>query len=268
MLARIRNLISPKLVTMIFNVRRQNAERILNRRMANFNKKDIFKEEDMSAHFADEEITDVGLQKVVMSFIIARINFIEEALGEDEIATSTFVDLGDSSGIFLKALGKRGTSVNIGEEPLRNIRAKGIKAIKADINGKLPFEDNSIDHILLFETLEHLPNPISALQEIYRICRKSLFISIPYVSQTNIHYFNYQPTWPIHQHHIFEFNDDDFRKVVSHTGFKVNKAETVEVLDNGRNLKEFLLFLHWKLCYEKDLFLGCFKKFALYHLVK
>ncbi len=267
MLTRIKNLIRPKLVTMAFNARRQNAERILNRRMANFKKKDIFKEEDMSAHFADEEITDIGLQKVTMSFIVARINFINKVLTEDEIATSTFADLGDSSGIFLKALGKPGISVNVAEEALQNIKAKGIGGIRANV-GSLPFKDSSVDRILLFETLEHLPNPITDLQEIYRVCRKSLFVSIPYVSKTNIHRYNYHPEWPIHQHHIFEFNNDDFKKIVSHTSFKLNKAETVEVLDNGRNLKEFILFLHWKLAYEKDLFLGCFKKFALYHLVK
>ena len=265
--ARIRNMIRAKLYTLALNARRQNAERILNRRMANFNKKDIFEGEDMSAHFADQEITDIGLQRVTMSFIIARINFIEKVLNEDEIATGTFVDLGDSSGIFLKALGKQGVSVNIAEEALVNIKAKGIEGIRANI-GKLPFKDNSVDHVLLFETLEHLPNPIATLQEICRICRKSLFISIPYVSQTNIHQFNYDPTRPIHEHHIFEFNDDDFRKVVSHTGFEVNGAEAAEVLDCGRNLKELLLFTHWRLFYEKDLLFGCFKKFALYHLVK
>lgn len=267
MLATIRNLIRSKLSTLALNARRQNAERILSRRMASFKKKDIFDKEDMSAHFADEEITDVGLQKVVMSFIIARINFIEKVLTEDEIAAETFVDLGDSSGIFLKALGKQGVSVNIAEEALKNIEAKGIEGVRANVE-RLPFKDSSFDHVLLFETLEHLPNPIATLQEIYRICRKSLFISIPYVSKTNIHYFNYQPTWPIHQHHIFEFADDDFRKIVSHTGFKIDEAEVMEVLDNGRNLKEFLMFAHWRLCFEKDLLYGCFKKFALYHLAK
>jgi len=235
--------------------------------MSSFKQKDIFQEEDMSAHFADDEISDVGLQKVTMSFIIARINFIEGILGEDEIANSTFVDLGDSSGIFLKVFGKQGVSLNVAEEALRNIRAKGIEGIRANVES-LPFKDSAVDHVLLFETLEHLPNPITTLQEIYRICRKSLFISVPHVSKTNIHRYNYHPEWPIYQHHIFEFNDEDFRKIVSHTGFKVNRAEAVKVLDCGRNLKELVLFTHWRLFYEKDLLFGCFKKFALYHLVK
>ncbi len=267
MLATMRNLIRSKLNNLALNARRENAERILNRRIASFSKKDIFDKEDMSAHFADEEITDVGLQKVVMSFIIARINFIETVLSQDEIVASTFADLGDSSGIFLKAFSKPGISVNVAEEALKNIKAKGIGGIRANV-GSLPFKDSSVDHILLFETLEHLPNPIADLQEVYRVCKKSLSVSIPYVSRTNIHRYNYCPEWPIYQHHIFEFNDDDFRKIVSHTGFKIDRAEVVEVLDNGRNLKEFLLFLHWKLFNEKDLLFGCFKKFALYHLVK
>jgi len=267
LLVRIRNMIRPKLKTIALNARRENAERILSRRMASFSKKDIFKEEDMSAHFADEEISDIGLQKVVMSFIIARINFIEKVLSQDEIDASTFADLGDSSGIFLKAFDKSGLSINVAKEALQNIKAKGTGGIRANV-GSLPLKDSSVDHILLFETLEHLPNPIADLQEICRVCKKSLFISIPYVSRTNIHRYNYCPEWPIHQHHIFEFNDDDFRKIVSHTGFKIDSAEAVEVLDGGRNLKELLLFTHWRVFYEKDLLFGCFKKFALYHLVK
>jgi SAM-dependent methyltransferase len=242
LLAKLRRLIGSKLGNLALDVRRENAERILNRRLSGFGKKDIFKGEDISAHFGDEELSDVGLQKVVMSFIIGRVNFIEKVLTKDEIATGTFVDLGDSSGIFLKALGKRGTSVNIAEEPLKNIRTKGIKVVKADINDRLPFEDGSIDHILMFETLEHLPNPIAVLKEIYRICRKSAFVSVPYVSRTNIHSYNYCPGRPIHEHHIFEFSDSDFRKIVTHAGFKIDKAEVVEVLDNGRNPKEFLIF--------------------------
>lgn len=266
MLAAIRNSINLKLGTLGFNARRKNAERILNRRMSSF-KKNIFKKEDMSAYYGDQELSDVGLQKVVMSFIIARINFIEKVLTEDEIATGTFVDLGDSSGIFLKAFGKHGVSLNISKEALKNIKAKGIEGIKAGID-RLPFKDNSVDHVLLFETLEHLPNPIAALQEIYRICRKSLFVSIPHVSKTNIREFNYAPTKPIYEHHIFEFDGDDFRKIVSHTGFKIDREETVEVLDNGRGLTELLMFTYWRLRFEKDLLYGCFKRFDIYHLVK
>lgn len=260
-------MIGTRLSAVAVEARRQNAERILNRRMASFEKKDIFREEDMSAHFGDQEISDVGLQKVLMSFIIARINFIEQVLSRDEIANDTFVDLGDSSGIFLKALGKRGISVNVAEEALKNIKAKGIEGIKTNIE-RLPFKGDSVDHVFLFQTLEHVPNPVATLQEIYRVCRKSLFISIPYVSQTNIREFNYAPTRPVHEQHIFEFNDADFRKIVSHTAFKINRAEVVEVLDNGRNLKELLMFAHWRLCFEKDLLYGCFKKFSLYHLAK
>ena len=267
MLTTIRNLIRSKLRTLAFNTRRKNAERILNRRMSSFRKRDIFKEEDMSAHFGDEEISDVGLQKVVVSFIIERINFIEKVLTENEIATGTFVDVGDSSGIFLKALGKQGVSVNIAEEALRNIKAKGIEGIRANVEG-LPFKDSSIDHVLLFETLEHLPNPIAAFQEIYRICRKSLILSIPYVSKTNIYEFSYDPTRPIHQHHIFEFADDDFRKIVSHTGFRIGEVEVVEVLNSGENLKELILFPLSRLLFNKDQLFGCFKRFSLYHLAK
>ncbi len=53
----------------------------------------------------------------------------------------------------------------------------------ADIR-KLPFDDNSYDLILVSEVLEHIPweDLEKALQELHRISKKNLVISIPYSS--------------------------------------------------------------------------------------
>jgi SAM-dependent methyltransferase len=47
------------------------------------------------------------------------------------------------------------------------------------ISGHLPFADESFDTVTAFEVLEHLPLPHRALQEIYRVCRKNVIITVP-----------------------------------------------------------------------------------------
>jgi len=232
----------------------------------------------MSKHFAHTELQEIASQNVVKGFIIDRIEFIEKTLGDNAIKNDTFIDIGDSDGIFLKALGKTGISANMSEVAVSNIYKKGIQAIRCDAE-HLPLKNSSTDHILFFEIFEHLPNPISMLHELHRVCRKSAFLSLPYVSRTNIHRFNYNPSWRIYEHHIFEFDDEDFRKIVSHSGFNVSDCKVAEVLDGGGNLAERCVFWMFRILkiFRKDaeyanipgdLYMGCFKTFSIYHLVK
>lgn len=254
--------------TLLQKTLRDSARRLLEKQLSNFEQSEIFKEEDLSKHFGDTKLNDIGLQNVVKNFIIARIKFVVNTLGWEEINSSNFADFGDSSGIFLKAFGKDGTSVNISSEVIGHLKLKGVRAIKADIDCSLPFEDDEFDYILLFETLEHLPNPIATLREICRVCRKALFVSIPHTTKTKIYRFNYGEGIPLYQHHIFEFTNGDFGKIISHTNFKVKDYKIARVLDNGNSLLSKLIFLYWRLRYDKDTFMGCFKGFGIYYLVK
>ncbi len=144
---------------------------------------------------------------------------------------------------------------------------KGSMSYKTDIQ-YLPFRSNSLDTVFLFQTLEHVPNPILMLQEIARVCRGSLVLSIPYVSTTTIHPFYYNPDKPLHQQHIFEFDPEDFSRVITHTPFILKSSKITTVLDNGRGPVERITHYFWKRFMEKDTFCGCFKKFYLCCLVK
>lgn len=48
--------------------------------------------------------------------------------------------------------------------------------------GRLPFKDNTFDLIILYDVLEHFPEPLPILRELYRICRKGgiIDIKVPY----------------------------------------------------------------------------------------
>lgn len=261
---------------MFLSAFRSNTERILRKKMQGFEKNFIF-EDDLNKHYAHQELNEIALLNVLKGFIIDRINFIEENIGNESINRESFVDIGDPDGIFLRALGKKGYSANISEIGVKNIREKGIESILCDAES-IPLKDNSIDNVLFFEILEHLPNPIIGLKELHRICRKNLILSIPHMTRTNIHKYNYNPGWFLPEHHIFEFDADDFMKIVSHSGFKVEKMETFTVIGGG-SVKERFVFLLWDLIRliikdpeysnnREDVYYGCFKKFDVYLLKK
>jgi ubiquinone/menaquinone biosynthesis C-methylase UbiE len=44
---------------------------------------------------------------------------------------------------------------------------------------ELRFGPNSFDTVLMIEVLEHLPEPISALREAFRVAKKNVLISVP-----------------------------------------------------------------------------------------
>ena len=48
---------------------------------------------------------------------------------------------------------------------------QGIRFLKADINNLSQFENESFDAVAMFDVLEHLENPLSALRQIYRILK-------------------------------------------------------------------------------------------------
>jgi|SRR3989344_6678395 len=53
---------------------------------------------------------------------------------------------------------------------------KGI--LKQDVQ-KLTFKDNSFDMVTCFEVLEHIPDPVKAMKELYRVTKNRLLISVP-----------------------------------------------------------------------------------------
>ncbi len=71
----------------------------------------------------------------------------------------------------------------------------------------LPFEDDSVDLVFSYHTLEHVPDYLFALGEIYRVLKHGapLLIGLPYVTLTEVHLVN-----PYHLHNFNEFSFDFF----------------------------------------------------------
>ena len=243
-----------------------NARRILDARMARSRFRGVLEAEDLRGHYADIEVTDENILTIQLSFIAARLEFIDECLGAPEASRGTFVDVGDSNGIFLRALGKTGIGLNYTEGCTRNLMARGVTAVRGDAV-KLPLARHACDYTLCFETLEHLPAPIDALRELARVSRKGMFISVPHVTRTTVRPAGYRDD-PQPLLHIFELSDDHWRALFTHAGLTVGRASTVPVVGPARGLREALAFKLWRAAYGSDVYCGTFKRFQLYFLVQ
>jgi len=90
---------------------------------------------------------------------------------------------------------------------------------------ELDFQDNSVDTILSFETLEHLQNPDKALREYYRVCRKNIILTVPNcdltpaLHQSQLIYYHWND-----RTHVHFFNMASITAKVESVGFKIIKT--------------------------------------------
>jgi SAM-dependent methyltransferase len=106
-----------------------------------------------------------------------------------------------------------GRGINIGAgrtyiPNLINIDFAPYADISLDLNKeRLPFEDNSIDLVFTYHTLEHLDNYLFALAEIYRVMKHGarLLVGVPYITLTQYNLIN-----PYHRQNFNEYSFDFF----------------------------------------------------------
>jgi len=223
--------------------------------------------EDWQRHYADIEVASPAIHNVMRSFVAGRLDFIQTQLGQNEIEKSSFLDVGDSDGVFIRCLGKKGTSINTSAAAIKQIARRGGTGVQSD-GTKLPFPDASYDYVLCFETLEHLPNPMSGLLELERVCRKGVIISVPHVRETTVYPAGYFPEFPQEMLHIFELSPRHWKSLLSHTKLGIQKAEVLPVIGRPRGFREMAAFGVQRLLFGRDIFHGTLKKFLLFHLAK
>jgi SAM-dependent methyltransferase len=86
------------------------------------------------------------------------------------------------------------------------VQLPGIDVVHDLNNFPWPWDDNSIDEIYMKDVLEHLPDTIRVMEEIYRICKPGakIYIAVPYWN-------SYEAvTDPTHKSYFNEFTFDFF----------------------------------------------------------
>lgn len=101
-----------------------------------------------------------------------RVNAIRKYAGR------TILDVGCGNGKYVLELGSEfdisGTDYQEFDSWTQNPSRFKVADIKS-----LPYPDNSFDTVLLFEVLEHIPDPAQALRECRRVCKNNLVLTVP-----------------------------------------------------------------------------------------
>lgn len=210
-------------------------------------------------HFADVTLDARYLQEVTRYFHARRVQRITERLGA-ELPSLTFLDVGDTDGMILKHLGKKGLGFNNSPKACEQIRRNGVEAQQGD-GQRLPFPDGAFDVVMCFETLEHVPNPCQLLEELARVARRKVYLSIPGVLSTLVH--TRIKGSRLGEEHVIEFDETDFRALLTHLPLRVTHYERIQVFAEPRGAREILSYRQHA---TRDLFGGCFKFFQFYEL--
>jgi len=117
-------------------------------------------------------------------------------------AGATALDAACGSGAVARLLAERGFSVDAvdlpGEAPFEV--PLGVRYLPVDLNGPLPFQDESFDLAVSIETLEHLERPWSFLRELSRVLRAggTVILTTPNVASmwSRVSFFVFgRPLW-------------------------------------------------------------------------
>jgi SAM-dependent methyltransferase len=227
-------------------------------------KEQIVRLEQMSSlatHYAHTSCSDQHALLHLKLYLAHLTRNLEARLKLDGYSsgTSTILDVGDPDGVVLERMGcRQGFSVNILKPCTEQILGRHGRPVQGDCE-HLPFPDKAFDYVFCFETFEHLENPIQGLKDLCRVCKRKLFISIPWVKKTTIHEDNYTKDQPEPEHHIFEFDASDFARIVSHTPFRVTYQNRMEMFPAIYNPLHSLLL-------SQFYYSGFFPAFQFYEL--
>lgn len=189
-------------------------------------------DEEALVHYGGEEKPLVDhLRLGVRYFHAWRVERLRARIGE-ALEESSVLDVGDSDGLMLRALGKTGTAVNALPGAIDHIRANGVEAVLSK-GESLPFEDSSFDHVLCFQTLEHVEDPYALLVELARVARRRVFVSIPGVRRT--HVLPRNESAPPGTEHCFEFDREDFIALTTHTPLEVAWDDVCRLLGRTKS---------------------------------
>jgi SAM-dependent methyltransferase len=108
-------------------------------------------------------------------------------LVERRAAGPRLLDYGCATGGYSLALQERGfscTAIDVDAPLIDRAREAGVNAHVVTPGDPIPFDDRSFDTVVLFETLEHVPDYLFVLSEARRVTRNNILISVPNCTAT------------------------------------------------------------------------------------
>ena len=96
----------------------------------------------------------------------------------------------------------------------------------------IPFQDDAFDCVSCFEVIEHVDDPASAMDELARVCRRNLILTVPNCELTSglensrLAYFHF--TDSSHKHF---FTVKSFRTLVQSAGLRILEQTLINPID-------------------------------------
>ena len=87
-------------------------------------------------------------------------------------AKGRVLDAGAGPGTLSRMLSSAGFKVSACDINPGVFSQEGLRCDKADLSGRLPYQDAEFDHVVLIDTLEHLENPWNAVRELSRVLKR------------------------------------------------------------------------------------------------
>jgi len=165
----------------------------------------------------------------------------------DRLNFNSFIDVGGSEGFtpyrVSKSFGVLVESTDLSKEACdRCEEIFNIKATPSEIT-KMPFKDNQFDVSLCSQTLEHVDDLAEALEELLRITKKALIITVPFEKPEQIKH-NKEKKWENLHEHINHFDLESFKHY--NKDYKVLKtpilsSATVSKMLSLENITNFII---------------------------
>jgi hypothetical protein len=213
---------------------------------------------DFKNHFANEVVSE-EVEARIRLLVVKEVSFIKEVISNllNVKPHVSYADVGDSDGSvqlilreFFQDSQLSSVGINMQKQAVKKIEQLGLDAIWADAID-LAKQDISYDVISLFETFEHLSDPIGFLNNIRGIVKENLVVSVPFVRKSRIGLGYLSDSWPeaikptIENQHIFELSPVDWTKLFLHSGWRVN-SEIKLLMYPKKSLYRLVLEPYWR----------------------
>jgi len=209
---------------------------------------------DLENQYGTTKLNTAYLKIKVRGLHAFQIDLMDKAIGSLDISfVKKVTDLGDSSGAHLTYFKKGYVSgegvefigVNIDEKAINKIQSRGFTALWRDIEYHI--KQDTTDMAFMFETLEHLENPINVLRNIkYYMGCKTLIITVPYVKRSRVGLLKDFKNKKPEDRHLFELNPDDWGKIFTYCGWNVAYGKIYWQYPKKQLLLSYILGCYWE----------------------
>ena len=217
-------------------------------------------EPDISDHYSSSKLDSLYLEEKVRSLHAFQINLIGEYVNYNSV--NFIVDIGDSSGLHLEYFqylfenNFNSLSINTDPKAIERIRKRGYDATQIDavkFAEGYSYIANTPDMIWMFETLEHIEDPIRLLKGLKRYKKlKRLIITVPYVSNSRIGMLHLRKPHEFftgltpETTHIFELSPEDWKLLFKYCGWEIEKEQIYYQYPRKRLITKWFWRWYWK----------------------